>query len=51
MLYANNSWKNIMINAGFDQPEAQYGCPIANTYTVEEVKQLLLYFSIKSRFS
>ena len=48
MLYANNSWKNILINAGLDQPERQYGCPIANTYTVEEVKQLLRYFSIKS---
>lgn len=37
MLYAKNSWKNAMIKAGLDQPEAQYGCPIANTYTEEEV--------------
>ncbi len=35
MLYAKNSWKSYMIDAGFDQPEAQYGCPIANTYTEE----------------
>ena len=31
MLYAKNSWKNYMIDAELDQPEAQYGCPIANT--------------------
>jgi len=41
MLYAKNSWKNAMINAGLDQPEAQNGCPIAFTYTKEEIKNLL----------
>ncbi len=41
MLYASNSWKNYMIGAGLDQPEAQYGCPIAYTYTEEEVVELL----------
>ena len=41
MLYARNSWKNIMIEAGFDQPEAQSGCPIAFTYTAGEVRALL----------
>jgi ubiquinone/menaquinone biosynthesis C-methylase UbiE len=41
MLYASNSWKNYMIGAGLDQPEAQYGCPIAYTYTEEEIKDLL----------
>ena len=41
MLYANNSWKNIMIDAGLDRPEAQQGCPIANTYTKDEVAELL----------
>jgi SAM-dependent methyltransferase len=41
MLYASESWKNYMIGAGLDQPEAQYGCPIAYTYTEEEVKDLL----------
>jgi ubiquinone/menaquinone biosynthesis C-methylase UbiE len=41
MLYARNSWKDIMIEAGFDQPEAQSGCPIATTYTPEMVRQLL----------
>jgi ubiquinone/menaquinone biosynthesis C-methylase UbiE len=40
MLYAKNSWKDIMIDAGFDQPEAQCGCPIATTYTVEMVHTL-----------
>jgi SAM-dependent methyltransferase len=40
MLYAKNSWKDIMIEAGFDQPEAQRGCPIATTYTIEMVRDL-----------
>lgn len=40
MLYATNSWKTAMIEAGFDQPEAQSGCPIATTYTEETVKEL-----------
>jgi len=42
MVYAKNSWKNIMIEAGFDQPEAQFGCPVAFTYTDEEVRKELL---------
>jgi len=41
MLYAKFSWKNCMIQLGFDRPEAQYGCPIARTYTKKEVKSLL----------
>ncbi len=41
MLYAKHSWKDIMINAGFDRPEAQFGCPIAFTYTPEQVRRLL----------
>mgnify|MGYP006277068421 CR=1 FL=1 len=41
MLYASNSWKNYMIGAGLDQPEAQYGCPIAFTYTEDEIVDLL----------
>ena len=48
MLYAKNSWKNIMIEGGFDQPEAQKGCPIANTYTTQEVCQILSDFEIIS---
>ena len=31
MLYAKNSWKDAMIDGGFDQPEAQSGCPIATS--------------------
>ncbi|MFZ6015901.1 MAG: class I SAM-dependent methyltransferase [Patescibacteria group bacterium] len=46
MLYAKNSWKSFMIEAGFDQPEAQYGCPIAYTYSYEDIKQLLQDFKI-----
>ena len=41
MLYATRSWKAAMIDAGFEQPEAQAGCPVARTYTPEEVTALL----------
>lgn len=41
MLYARHSWKAIMIEEGFDQPEAQSGCPIALTYTPADVQELL----------
>jgi ubiquinone/menaquinone biosynthesis C-methylase UbiE len=41
MLYARNSWKDAMIEIGFDQPEAQSGCPIATTYSVEMLKELV----------
>jgi SAM-dependent methyltransferase len=41
MLYARHSWKDIMIDAGLDQPEAQTGCPIAFRYTHDEVRDLL----------
>lgn len=40
MLYAKNSWKNILINAGWDQPEAQDNCPQAVTYTKLEAEDL-----------
>jgi SAM-dependent methyltransferase len=46
MLYATDSWKNIMIQAQFDQPEAQSGCPIAFTYTHDEIRKLLEGFEI-----
>lgn len=49
MLYARNSWKAIMIEAGLDQPEAQAGCPIATTYTHAMVRELLRgYFEVVS---
>ena len=35
MAYARDSWKNYMIEAGLDQPEAQWGCPVVHTYTPE----------------
>lgn len=41
MVYAENSWKSAMISAGLDQPEAQYGCPIANTYTRHQITEIL----------
>ena len=30
-----------MIEAGLDQPEAQYGCPIAYTYTEQQLVDLI----------
>ena len=41
---------NAMIDAGLDQPEAQYGCPIANSYSRCELKAILdkIGFGIKS---
>jgi ubiquinone/menaquinone biosynthesis C-methylase UbiE len=41
MLYATNSWKKMMINAGLDQYEAQYGCPVVYTYHPDEIYELL----------
>jgi len=46
MLYASNSWKNILIEAGLDQPEAQFGCPIAYTYSKDEIVNLLNDYKI-----
>ena len=46
MMYATNSWKNAMIAGRFDQPEAQFGCPIANTYTHDELRGMLHAFDI-----
>jgi len=46
MLYAKNSWKAIMIEAGLDQPEAQAGCPIAHTYSERDIRALLQGFRI-----
>jgi SAM-dependent methyltransferase len=46
MLYANKSWKSAMIDAGLDQPEAQYGCPIAKTYTDRSIRDLLVCYTI-----
>lgn len=41
MVYSKDSWKSHMIDMGLDQPEAQFGCPIANTYTESELRILL----------
>jgi SAM-dependent methyltransferase len=48
MVYARNSWKRIMIDAGLDQPEAQSGCPIAYTYSRDEIVELLSGFAVAS---
>ena len=41
MLYAKNSWKTAMIEAGLDQPEAQNGCPIAFSLDKTDVVDLI----------
>jgi len=41
MVYSTHSWKSKMIAIGLDQPEAQAGCPIANTYTEQEIREAL----------
>jgi len=46
MVYSKNSWKDIMIESGFDQPEAQFGCPIAFTYSEAEIVDLFEGFKI-----
>jgi len=48
MLYAKDSWKNYMIEEGLDQPEAQYGCPIAKTYSKQDVIELLNDYEVIS---
>jgi ubiquinone/menaquinone biosynthesis C-methylase UbiE len=47
MVYAENSWKNALISEGLEQPEAQYGCPIANVYTKSEITNLLFNSGFK----
>ena len=46
MLYAENSWKATMIDAGLDQYEAQSDCPIARRYTELEARRLLHAYDI-----
>ncbi len=46
MVYAKQSWKNVMIESGFDQPEAQTGCPIAFTYDRAEIPMLIEGFRV-----
>lgn len=45
MVYAHDSWKGIMIREGLDQPESRGACPIARTYTNNEVLGLLATFN------
>jgi len=41
MVYSKNSYKQALINEGLEQPEAQTGCPIANTYLKSEIRNML----------
>ncbi len=40
MVYAENSWKKMMIDGKLDQYEAQSNCPVAFTYTNEQVYEM-----------
>lgn len=44
MVYAENSWKKIMIDRGLDQYEAQSDCPVAFTYTNDQIYKMLPHF-------
>ena len=44
MMYAEQSWKKIMIDTGLDQYEAQSNCPIAFTYTNDHIRTMLQQF-------
>jgi SAM-dependent methyltransferase len=44
MVYAVNSWKKIMIHGKLDQYEAQSNCPVAFTYTNEQVYEMFKKF-------
>ena len=48
MIYARNSFKQAMINEGLDQPEAQYGCPIANSYTQDDARSMFETFGFSN---
>jgi 2-polyprenyl-3-methyl-5-hydroxy-6-metoxy-1,4-benzoquinol methylase len=47
MLYAKNSIKSALINNHLDQPEAQDNCPIAFTYTREQVFELFTHAGLQ----
>ena len=47
MVYAKNSWKMAMIEAGLDQHEAQSEVPIAFSYTIEEAVRLVKESGLK----
>ena len=40
MLYAKHSYKQYLIDANLMQPEAQSLCPIANSYTINEIYEI-----------
>jgi SAM-dependent methyltransferase len=44
MMYAENSWKKMMIDSGLDQYEAQSNCPVAFTYTNDQIYRMLQQF-------
>ena len=45
MVYAENSWKKMMIDGKFDQYEAQSNCPVAFTYTKEQIYDMFKQYN------
>ena len=41
MVYAKDSWKKYLIECGLDQYEAQSKCPVAYTYTKDDITDIL----------
>lgn len=48
LVYAKNSWKYAMIQAGLDQYEAQANCPYARAFTEQEISDHLTAFDVVS---
>jgi len=48
MVYAKDSWKKYMIECGLDQYEAQNDCPVAFTYTKQEIQDILSKLNYKN---
>ena len=46
MVYAKNSYKNFLIKEGLERFERVKNVPIANTYSIEEIKKLFNKFKI-----
>jgi SAM-dependent methyltransferase len=45
MVYAENSWKKMMIDGKLDQYEAQSNCPVAFTYTKEQIYDMFKQYN------
>jgi len=46
MIYSKNSYKNFLINENLERFEWKDNVPIANTYSIDEIKKLFINFKI-----